>query len=204
MRTFALDSPARWRFHAAAWMLHWAMTARPSTHARRSADTETAIMDAFVALAIERRYDAIRVADLITRSGVGRSTFYEHFKGKDDVLLMAMRPILLALSTAASGRAAHSYVRSMVEHLWERRSLARPILDSKAASILQRRLADAIAGHGGGQADAAAAPLFAAGIAAAQLAMLRCWLTGHAPATIDVMTDHLIACSRLRDGSSRP
>lgn len=160
-------------------------------------------MDAFVALVLEQRYDAIRVADLITHSGVGRSTFYEHFQGKDDVLLAAMQPILLALSTAASGRAAHSYVRSMVQHLWERRSLARPIMDSKAASILQRRLADAIVRHGGGQADAADAPLFATGIAAAQLAMLRCWLAGHVPATIDVMTDHLIACYRLKNGNLR-
>jgi hypothetical protein len=28
--------------------------------------------------------------------------------------------------------------------------------------------------------------------------MLRSWLAGHAPATIDAMTDCLIACARLR------
>ncbi len=181
-------------------MVQRAMADHSPLQARRVSRTEAAVVDAFAALACERRYDAIRVADLIARSGVGRSTFYEHFRGKDDVLLVAMRPILLALATAASGRAARTYVRSMVEHLWERRSIARPILDSNAAPILQRRLAHAIARHGGGPADAADPPLFAIGVAAAQLAMLRCWLAGHVPATIDVMTDRLVACSRLRPG----
>lgn len=181
-------------------MVHQAMSDHPPMGTRLSSNTETAIIDAFVALALERRYDAIRVADLIVHAGVGKSTFYEHFRGKDGVLLAAMQPILLALATAASGRAARSYVRSVIEHLWERRSVARPIMDSAAASILQRRLADAIARHGGGQANTMDVPLSAIGIAAAQLAMLRCWLSGHVPATIDAMTDQLIACSWLKEG----
>ncbi len=159
-----------------------------------------AIVEAFVALALERRYDVIRVFDIIDRAGVGKSTFYEHFRGKDDVMLSAMQPIVLALATAASGRAARVYIRSVVEHLWERRSVARPIMDSRAVSILQRRLADAIAKHGG-RTGADQARLAATGIAAAQLAMLRCWLAGHAPATIDAMTDQLIACSRLNESA---
>ncbi|WP_170841890.1 TetR/AcrR family transcriptional regulator [Sphingomonas gellani] len=171
-----------------------------SWNARRLSSTESAIVEAFRTLAIERRYGAIRVVDIIDRAGVGKSTFYEHFKGKDDVLLTAMRPILLVLATAASGRAARSYVQPVVEHLWERRSFARPILHSTAASILQRRLADAIAMHGGRKIDTQGVPVFAVGIAAAQLAMLRCWLAGHVAATVDAMTDQLIACSRLNDG----
>lgn len=154
----------------------------------------------FRSLAVERRYGAIRATDIIDRAGVGKSTFYDHFRGKNDVLLTALRPILLALATAASGRAARSYVRPVIEHLWEQRAFVRPILDSTAASILQRRLAGAITVHGGRQVDAEGIPLFAVGIAAAQLAMLRCWLAGHAVATVDVMTEQLIACSRFKDG----
>ena len=165
---------------------------------RPTCATTTAIIDAFAALAVERRYGAIRVADLIARAGVGKSTFYEHFRGKDDVMLAAMQPIVLALATAASGRAARPYVRTVVTHLWERRSAVRPVIDSAAAATLQRRLARAIARHGGERDDAAGTPLLATGIAAAQLAMLRSWLAGHAPATIDAMTDCLIACARLR------
>lgn len=172
----------------------------PTVDSRRASRTRAAIIDAFIELAFECRYDAIRVADLITRAGVGRSTFYEHFQSKDDVLLNAMRPILLALATAASGRAARSYVRNMVYHLWERRSVGRPILDSTTTPIIQRHLAEAIRPHAvrAGLADGNSS-ILATGIAAAQLAMLRCWLAGRATSTTDDMTDQLIACSCLLD-----
>lgn len=199
-RTIAPNSPVSRCFQSDPRMVVWPMAEPVSLNARQLSDTEIAIVEAFRTLAIERRYGAIRVTDIIGRAGVGKSTFYEHFRGKDDVLLTAMRPVLLVLATAASGRAARSYVRPVIEHLWERRSVARPILESTAASILQRRLADAIATHGGRQLDAEGVPLFASGIAASQLAMLRCWLAGHVVATFDAMTDQLIACSRLHDG----
>lgn len=164
----------------------------------RASRTHAAIVDAFTVLALERRYDAIRVCDVIARAGVGKSTFYEHFRRKDDVLLDAMRPILLALATAASGRAARSYVQDAVRHLWERRFVGRSILDSRAAQIIQRRLAQAIEPHAvraGIAGDGSS--IAAAGIAAAQLAMLRGWLAGQLTSTVDDMTDRLIACSHL-------
>lgn len=180
-------------------MVDQAMAESASLNARQRSSTEIAIVEAFRTLAVERRYGSIRVTDIIDCAGVGKSTFYDHFRGKDDVLLTALRPILLALATAASGRAARSYIRPVIEHLWERRSFVRPILDSTAASILQRRLADAIAMHGGRQLDEGL-PLFAVGIAAAQLAMLRCWVAGHVAVTVDTMVDELMACSRLKGG----
>ncbi len=169
------------------------------TEHRNRSRTEAAILDAFIALACDRRCAAIRVNDLIDRAGIGRSTFYEHFRRKDDVLLVALDPLLSALATAASGRAAPTYVRQMVDHLWQRRALVRPLLDSSAAPTIQRHLADAIAGHGAGTAPTTDASLGATGIAAAQLAMLRCKLAGQVTATIDEMTNRLMACSRLRD-----
>ncbi|MDE0880116.1 MAG: helix-turn-helix domain containing protein [Sphingomonas bacterium] len=168
----------------------------------RPASTDAVIINAFVALTFERRYAAIRIADLIARAGVGKSTFYEHFRGKDAVLLAAMQPILLALATAASGRAARSYVRDVVGHLWDRRSTGRAIMDSTAAPILHRQLANAIATHGGRAGADEAVPIAAIGIAGAQLAMLSAWLAGQAPATIDAMTDGLMACSRLWYGDA--
>lgn len=171
-----------------------------SPRPRGAASTEAAIREALFALTAERRYATIRVADLLARAGIGKSTFYDHFDGKDDALAAAMRPILLALATAASGRAAHGHVRGIVAHLWERRSAARPIFDSPAARIVERRLAEAIAAHGTGRRDAPP-PLDAVGVAAAQVAMLRAWLTGRAGVTVDAMTDRLIACARLRDGA---
>lgn len=165
---------------------------------RRALRTRKAILDAFIGLIMDRRYDIIRIADLAAAAGVGRATFYEHFHSKNDVLLSAMEPVLLTLATAASGRAARSYVHGTISHLWERRSLGRTILNSAAGPIVQRRLAEMIRPHIERAATASIAPSIpATGIAAAQIAMLRSWLTGEASCTIEEMTDRMIDCAKL-------
>lgn len=45
---------------------------------------------AMVAVVAEKGYEATRVADLLERSGVSRSAFYEHFNDKQDCLLAAV------------------------------------------------------------------------------------------------------------------
>ena len=57
---------------------------------RRIARTRTALYDAIVALIRERDYDAIRVEDILDRANVGRSTFYTHFKSKDELLARSL------------------------------------------------------------------------------------------------------------------
>src|SRR5947208_3389919 len=47
--------------------------------------TRDALGDALVALMQEKEFASIRVQDVLDRAGVGRSTFYEHFKDKDDL-----------------------------------------------------------------------------------------------------------------------
>lgn len=160
--------------------------------------TRAAILASFLRLVLERRYDAIRIADLVAEAGVGKATFYEHFRSKSDVLIAAMEPVLLALSTAASGRAARSYVKAMVSHLWERRSTGRTILNSSTAPVIQRRLAEMVRLHIERTGKVGIAPsIRATGIAAAQIAMLRSWLTGEASCSADEITDRMIDCSRL-------
>ena len=95
----------------------------------RVSRTRTLILNAFTRLALDRRYDQIRTADLVAESGVGRSTFYKHFRTKDDVLLAAMEPILLSLAGAAVGRASKAQVRAMLDHMWTQRAPGRVILD---------------------------------------------------------------------------
>lgn len=165
---------------------------------QRVSRTRAAILGASVRLVLERRYEAIRITDLVLEAGVGKATFYEHFQGKNDVLIAAVEPVLLALGTAASGRAARSYVREMVSHLWERRLTGRPILNSGTAPIIQRRLAGMVRVH----IERAESPGFktsitATGIAAAQIAMLRSWLAGEVSCTVEDVTDRMIGCSRL-------
>ena len=71
---------------------------------QRTHRSRKSVVSAFAQLSADHRYDDIRVGDLVATAGIGRSTFYEHFRGKDDVLLEAMEPILLALASAVAGR----------------------------------------------------------------------------------------------------
>lgn len=65
---------------------------RPSAVPKRAGDartrrTQQALSEALVALMLDRDFADITVQDVLDRAGVGRSTFYAHFRSKDDFLL---------------------------------------------------------------------------------------------------------------------
>ncbi|MDH4984342.1 TetR/AcrR family transcriptional regulator [Aminobacter anthyllidis] len=77
---------------------------------RRVRKTRDALYSAFVALVAERGYDGFSIQDLIDEADVGRTTFYAHFKAKEDLLQFGFnrwRDELASLpkSTAAERRA---------------------------------------------------------------------------------------------------
>lgn len=156
----------------------------------RSRRTREAILSAFATLVLARRYDSIRTADLIAAAGVGRSTFYEHFRSKEAVLLAAVEPILHTLASAALGRAGTAQVRAMLDHVWAQRGVARLLLEGRTGDRLQRRIAAMIIARHGDM-------LPAMGAAAAQSAMLRLWLRGEAACPAAELARHLRACRCL-------
>jgi AcrR family transcriptional regulator len=54
---------------------------------RRVHRTRPALQEALVALILEKGYEAVTVQDVIDRANVGRSTFYAHFRDKEELLL---------------------------------------------------------------------------------------------------------------------
>jgi AcrR family transcriptional regulator len=53
---------------------------------RRSRRSRRLIVDALLALMLEKHYDRITVQEIIDRADVGRTTFYAQFRNKEDVL----------------------------------------------------------------------------------------------------------------------
>ncbi len=154
-----------------------AMTHDAQETDRRIRRTRAAISEAFIRLMFSRRYDAIRTADVITEAGVGRSTFYEHFRNKDEVLVAVIDPLFIPLADAAVGRGDVWRLEAMLAHLWEQRSLGRMLFAPGLLDKLQRKLAAMIVTRLE-ETDAGPPALIAAGRAAGQLAMLRQWMTG--------------------------
>ena len=54
---------------------------------RRARRTRDALGDALIDLMQERPFQSITVQDVLTRAEVGRSTFYTHYRDKDDLFL---------------------------------------------------------------------------------------------------------------------
>jgi AcrR family transcriptional regulator len=66
--------------------------------------THYSLADALVALMHEKPFDAITVQEVLDRAAVGRSTFYAHFRDKDDLFLSEIERFFSLASTMLSRR----------------------------------------------------------------------------------------------------
>ncbi len=67
-----------------------APTSRPDRRVQR---TRQLLRDALMALIVEKGYDAVAVQDITDRANVARTTFYLHFRDKEDLLLRSMEAV---------------------------------------------------------------------------------------------------------------
>lgn len=63
---------------------------------RRSRRTDALLRGALGALIREKPYEGIGVMEILNRANVGRSAFYSHFAGKDDLLCSCIHEVLRA------------------------------------------------------------------------------------------------------------
>jgi AcrR family transcriptional regulator len=61
---------------------------------RRVQKTQHLLREALVSLIREKPYDVITVNEILDRANVGRSTFYTHFRDKDDLLVSGIHDML--------------------------------------------------------------------------------------------------------------
>jgi len=67
------------------------------TQDRRIQKTQNLLRGALVSLIAEKPYDSIVIKEILDRANVGRSTFYTHFRDKDDLLVSGIHDILGAV-----------------------------------------------------------------------------------------------------------
>jgi AcrR family transcriptional regulator len=159
------------------------MPQRPHESDRRRRRTREALQSAFMLLALERRYHEIRIEDILTASGVGRSTFYEHFAGKDALLAASMNDALSLLADLPSGEADVRQVADLLAHFWDNRALAGSLLQGTALRAVRNALVTQIQARlerTGGRLRLRAR-LAAHALADAMLSPVLAWLRGEAP-----------------------
>lgn len=102
--------------------------------------TRQDLMAAFFSLVLSQRYHEIRVGDVLARSGVSRSTFYEHFRNKDELLAASLEGPFQTLANLVGERADVNKVCPILEHFWQNRALARSLFQGAALRIVRYTL----------------------------------------------------------------
>ena len=153
---------------------------------RRQQRTRDAIRRAFIALATNRRYEDFGVSELVAEANIGRSTFYEHYRGKDDVLHALMDNMLAALAGAAGGAVPAEKLTGLLKHFWDNRRLGKVVFGPQLGPTVRRRLSDLI------EQRTSFAKAQAAFLAAGQIGLLHSWLTGEVAAEPEAVAAILI------------
>jgi AcrR family transcriptional regulator len=89
---------------------------------------------ALVELIREKPIDDVTVQEVLDRASVGRSTFYLHFRDKNDLLLSQLEKFLETMSTALSIRKEESHrvlpVAELFAHIGDQKRIYRALADS--------------------------------------------------------------------------
>lgn len=109
---------------------------------RRAARTQKALHGALMSLIVRKGYEAITVQDIIDEADVGRSTFYSHYTGKEDLLrsgFQTLRAELAQAGAVAKTRGAQDeplgFSLAMFEHACEYRHIYKALLGGRGSVI---------------------------------------------------------------------
>ncbi|MFG3691698.1 TetR/AcrR family transcriptional regulator [Micromonospora sp. NPDC047740] len=113
---------------------------------RRIRRSQRLLREALVALIPEKGYDRITVQDILDRADVGRSTFYTHYRDKDDLLLAGFDDLRTDLQrdldALSPGVPPHptSPTGVIFAHAYRHRDLYRALCGRRGGSVVQRHL----------------------------------------------------------------
>lgn len=120
---------------------------------RRIQRTRELLQKALIELISERGYDAITIQDIADRANVGRTTFYKHYLGKDDLFMSCHEAMLTEFQF---GRLySHPFSREELlspeapqtmslayQHLDEARARLYPIFQGRDGALILRQIRD--------------------------------------------------------------
>lgn len=143
---------------------------------RRSERSRKAAVAAFVELLMEVGYDAVAMTAVAERADIGRSTLYEHFRTREELLEASLAGVIRVLAADPPDPAA---ILRLVEHVRTQAGAVRVMLDqplrSRIARMLAARVAPALRSRG---VPAPRADVRALACAEGQLAALGLWMQG--------------------------
>lgn len=119
------------------------------TEDRRTQKTRKALSAALISLMNEKSYESIAVQEILDRADIGRSTFYTHYRDKNELLvdgLQGLREFLRNALEMASADSAHSYEKvigfslAMFEHAYDHKEVFFSLVGGQGWSIVSSNL----------------------------------------------------------------
>jgi len=121
---------------------------------RRIQRTRQLLLQSLVALVLEKGYERITVQDIIDRANVGRSTFYFHFRDKEDLLLSgfeSLRELFDGFRSRILNKTSWEFGLVLFQHVQQQRLLYKALIGEQAGNIVfkhvQRYLTVLLSGH---------------------------------------------------------
>ncbi len=118
---------------------------------RRIQRTRELLLNSLIELILDRGYEAITVQDIIDRANVGRSTFYSHFRDKEDLLLSGferLQGVFDDFHAQASGDKSNwGFSLALFQHAEEQRLVFKALLGEKAGAVVLKNIEKALAAY---------------------------------------------------------
>jgi AcrR family transcriptional regulator len=190
---------------------------------RRVQRTRELLQQALIALIRERGYDALTIQDIADRANVGRTTFYLHYAGKEELLLGCHEAIVQQFAFGPYARLSRDELLSpdappgmthAYQHLADARPVLYPMFQGKDGLLLLQRLRDWCAReiastlHAAFNETESTVPfeLLAHSLAAAQIGLLHWWLQKRQPYPPQQLahTLHRLQRAAVRDAMGLP
>ena len=165
---------------------------KPTSQRRKKTDrrilrTRDTLGDALVALMHEKNFEQITVQEVLERAGVGRSTFYVHYRDKDDLFMSDLEDFLEMVATMLKQHGADSKrllpVQEFLAHLRDARPFYEALVKSGkindvlalARGIFARSIAERLE-SAGVQLDSAQLAAQAHALAGSFLSLMEWWV----------------------------
>lgn len=168
---------------------------------RRVQRTRQLLHEALLALIVAKGYDAVTVQDVLKRAKVARSSFYSHFRDKDDLLFSGFQDIVdslpgnLFVSPATDNSGYPDLGLWLFRHVEQNKALAQAMLSTAAWNMVSGHLRNLLVVQAKEWADRHLVPKNGAGstdfvvhyLVGALLELLTWWVRRSFPRSADEM-----------------
>jgi len=174
---------------------------------RRIQRTRQILSQALMALIEQEGYERITVQNIIDKANLGRSTFYAHYRDKDDLLISSMddmiHSLMLGVEPPVGGNISRGNLRiisiaPLFRHAQEQFRLHKAIMGGQGIEVIIRKLQKHLSRHleeqlelllPKGKSPSISVNLMAYHLASTVLTLLRYWLDNNRPHTPEQMDE---------------